>query len=411
MSGRGALLLTTHPPGSGTGSGVRARLTLQALRTCCDHVDAVSFAFPSEWPFADSGVHLVPRPAPAGRWAYLAALGAGGSPFVEEREGRLVDHVRRLVAEGALRDRYDLVWSHFAVMARAGLAVEAARRVLDVDSSLGAATRRGAREAGGTPAQRLYHRLDAAAVACEERRRCDVHDRVVVASERERGCLATIRPPVTVIANATSTVGGPAGDRERGGLLFVGSLDYLPNVEAVGFLVGEVLPRLRARRPDARLTLAGRNPGRELEALARDAGVRLVAGAPSLEPLYAGARAVVAPLWLGGGTRIKVIEAMAWALPIVATPVAVEGLDLRHGESVLLADDAEGFAGHCAAVLADPDLAARLGRRAREVWWARHRPEAVRGAVAAVVEELLAPAAAPISLRRGERAAASAVAG
>jgi glycosyltransferase involved in cell wall biosynthesis len=150
-----------------------------------------------------------------------------------------------------------------------------------------------------------------------------------------------------------------------------------------------VLPRVRADIPDAALTVAGRSPKPVVRELCAGAGIRLVADAPSLHPLYAQARAVVAPLFLGGGSHVKLVEAMAHGAAVVATPVAAEGLDLDDGEHLLLARDADEFAARCIALLRDPDRADRLGAAARARWSERHRPEVARAAVAGLVERLV----------------------
>jgi glycosyltransferase involved in cell wall biosynthesis len=387
---RSALLLSTHPPGGHSGPGMRGLITLEALRACCDRVDALAAAPPGEEDLAADGVEVFAQPGAPSAWRFLVAAIHGGSSFVPERGDALRGPLRERVRTGALKPSYDVVWAHFPLMAGPGDCVGARARVLDVDTAWGAARRRAAAQPGGTPVQRAYRRLDAAAVAREERRRCNRQDHVVVASEAERERLESVRPPVTAIPNCVAdpgAIGRPA--REREGLLFVGNLAFDANVDAVRWLIGAVLPVLRAQAGDARLTVAGRSPASEVRRLCAGAGVELVADAPSLEPLYARARAVVAPLRMGGGTHVKLIEAMAYGHAVVATPVATEGLELRDGEDVLMAGDAESFARACARLLAGPEEAARLGARARRVWHDHHRPEVARDLVVELVERLL----------------------
>jgi glycosyltransferase involved in cell wall biosynthesis len=370
---------------------MRGKVTLDALRSCCERVDAVSFATPREVELAEPGTRLVPRPPAGSRWTYLRALAQGGSYFVPDRAASLRDWMRAAVRSGDLDDGYDLVWAHFALMAGAGLEVGARARVLDVDASAGADARRAAVRDEGSPRQRAYHRLDAAAIAREERRRCDRYDHVVVAWEGERERLGPVRPPVSAIPNTAADGGGavpPASERQ--GLLFVGTLDHQPNVEAVRFLVEDVLPRLAGADSGPTLTVAGRSPSSAVRALCRAPGVELVADAPTLEPLYRRARAAVAPLWLGGGTKIKLVEALARGTAVVATPVAVEGLAFEDGVNGLLAGDADTFAARCSALLEDAGLADRLGAAARRTWEEHYRPQVARDAIVALVERLTA---------------------
>jgi glycosyltransferase involved in cell wall biosynthesis len=119
--------------------------------------------------------------------------------------------------------------------------------------------------------------------------------------------------------------------------------------------------------------------------------VELIGDAPSLEPHYAGASLALAPLISGGGTRIKVLEAMARALPIVATPGGVEGIDLEHGISALIADDPREYAEHCLTVLGDESLARRIGESAHAVWSREHQPAVAREAILGVIDSLSCP--------------------
>lgn len=385
-----ALLLSTHPPGGRSGPGTRGWMTLEGLRECCDRVDAVALAYPEEERVVAPGVLTIPRPPLPGRWGWAAAVARGGSSFVPERGGEIAAALHDLMREGTLLARYDLVWAHFSLMAGLGARVPARRRVLDVDTVWGAARRRAADRLEGSAAARLYRRLDAAAVAREERRRCARQDHLVVASEAERARLPDVGVPVTAIPNCVP--GPPDPPRpaaQRDGLLFVGILDHEMNVDAVLFLAKEVLPRVRAELPGAKLTVAGRGPTPVVRRLCGEAGIRLVADAPSLDPLYAEARAVVAPLFLGGGTHVKLIEAMAHGAAIVATPVAAEGLGLRDGKHLMVAGDAADFAARCEAVLRDPDRADRLGAAAHARWSERHRPEVARAAVAGLAGRLV----------------------
>jgi glycosyltransferase involved in cell wall biosynthesis len=371
-------------------------LTLEALRSCCERVDAVSLATANENATVHAeGVLLIPRLEPPSRRGYVEALARGGSSFVDDRGGAISQQIRALVAAGALLPRYDVVWSHFSLMAEPGLAVASSCRLLDIDNSWGAIRRRALAGDDGSLLHRAYLRLDAAAVTRSERRRCEPYGQVVVSSEGERERLGPVRPPVSVVENSALPADRktpPA--RERHGLLFVGTLDTQPNIDAVRFLTQDVLPAVRAGHPAATLTVAGRGPTEHVRRMCAAAGAELVADAPSLEPLYSRARAVVAPLWLGGGTRIKILEALARSQPVVATPIAAEGLRLQDETNVLLARDAHQFAGQCVRLLGDAALADRMGAAARATWHARFRPEVARAAVLRVIERACQASAA-----------------
>ena len=139
-------------------------------------------------------------------------------------------------------------------------------------------------------------------------------------------------------------------------LLFVGNLTYAPNIEAVEWYLRHVHPIVRARHPSMSLRLVGRGGARWLST----PGVDVAGLVDDLAPEYAAAHVVVVPLRRGSGTRIKVIEAWAQGVPVVATPAAVEGLECMNGTQVLLADDPSLFAASIEQLLDDRGLCDRL---------------------------------------------------
>jgi glycosyltransferase involved in cell wall biosynthesis len=169
---------------------------------------------------------------------------------------------------------------------------------------------------------------------------------------------------VVVVPNAMCPVADPPPLPGRGRLLFVGNLTYRPNLEAVSLLVEEILPRVRRACPAVTLKVIGPSAPGSLDEVADFEGVTVAGFVPDLGPSYASADVVVVPLLHGAGTRIKVLEAFAHCRPVVATPVAVEGLDVRDGEDVLLADGPEALAHAIVTLLDDPARAAALAERA-----------------------------------------------
>jgi glycosyltransferase involved in cell wall biosynthesis len=159
----------------------------------------------------------------------------------------------------------------------------------------------------------------------------------------------------------------PGGEVADEIVLFFGAFFWAPNRDGLVRFLREGWPAVRARRPRARLRVVGPGP---LDAVRRAAdgrpGVELVGVVDDLTVELAAARLSVVPLWVGGGTRIKVLESMAAARPVVGTPVGVEHLAFRAGRHGLVADDPAGLAAATVALLADPTRAAALGRQARE---------------------------------------------
>jgi glycosyltransferase involved in cell wall biosynthesis len=151
-------------------------------------------------------------------------------------------------------------------------------------------------------------------------------------------------------------------------LLFVGNLSYVPNVDGVAGFVRDVLPPLRARfGDDVVLRIAGSAPVAEVVALASLPGVELIVDPADLAPHYGWADLAVIPLTAGGGTRIKLIEAFAQGVPVVATTVGTEGIDARHGTHLLIADEPTAFAEACSLLLSDMGEAERLAAAARSL--------------------------------------------
>lgn len=154
---------------------------------------------------------------------------------------------------------------------------------------------------------------------------------------------------------------------EHGPMLFTGMLNYYPNVDAVHYLHGEILPRLARLRPGIRLVVAGRAPDAGVAALDGRDGVRVVSDPTDMAAVAAQASVAVVPLRLGAGSRIKILEALAWGLPVVTTTLGAEGLHVVDGEHVLIRDDSAAFAEAVAMVLQDNDLWLRLRRNGRRL--------------------------------------------
>jgi len=154
--------------------------------------------------------------------------------------------------------------------------------------------------------------------------------------------------------------------REPQRLLFLGSLDYGPNVDGLQWFVREVLPLILIRRPGVRLCVVGSSPLPGVRALAC-AQVEVVGAVDDVRPQLSSASALVVPLRIGGGTRIKIVEALGCELPVLSTPIGVEGLEFRDPEHLYLAHGAQAFAEAALALLADPQEARARSRRGREL--------------------------------------------
>jgi sugar transferase (PEP-CTERM/EpsH1 system associated) len=148
-------------------------------------------------------------------------------------------------------------------------------------------------------------------------------------------------------------------------IVFTGSMDWMPNEDGMEFFVDEVLPSIRTAVPDATLTIVGRSPSARVRALADGRPYVTITGTvPDVRPFLEEASVVVVPLRIGGGTRIKIYEAMGMERAVISTTIGAEGLDVQNGEHIILADDPASFAESVVSLLRDPARAAAIGMSA-----------------------------------------------
>ncbi len=160
----------------------------------------------------------------------------------------------------------------------------------------------------------------------------------------------------------------PSTSKRGSDLVFVGAMDWLPNIDGARFFIQEVLPLIRRRRPECSLVLAGRSPTPEIHALAQaDPLIRVTGTVPDIRPYLWGAGASIVPLRIGGGTRLKIYESMAAGTPVVSTRVGAEGLPVEDGVHLFLADDPAGFAERCLQLLEQPPLSQGISTAARRL--------------------------------------------
>jgi sugar transferase (PEP-CTERM/EpsH1 system associated) len=155
-------------------------------------------------------------------------------------------------------------------------------------------------------------------------------------------------------------------------LVFTGKMDFRPNVDAALWFAREVLPRVRAEEPGARVLIVGQSPHARLGALARDPAVRLTGRVDDVRPYVARAAVYVVPMRIGGGTRLKVLEAMSMGKAIVSTSLGCEGYPVRDGVELIIADAPADFAWAVIHLLRDPARRKQLGSAAREFARARY---------------------------------------
>lgn len=160
----------------------------------------------------------------------------------------------------------------------------------------------------------------------------------------------------------------PRGTRDPRCILYVGALDTRPNLDAVDLLLDCVFPKVRARVPDARLLVVGRNPPAALrERLARRDGVELHANVPDVRPFFARSGVLAVPLRIAGGSRIKILEALSAGLPVVSTRVGAEGLDLTPGRDLALVETVDDMADVLIEAIHQPAPMQALARHGQQL--------------------------------------------
>jgi glycosyltransferase involved in cell wall biosynthesis/O-antigen/teichoic acid export membrane protein len=214
---------------------------------------------------------------------------------------------------------------------------------------------------------RLRRRLDVRAWRRFERDVLKRVDAAVVFTERDAQTLVAQAPGIEVIRIPFGTDYAekrPPAATGDGDVLFVGSFVHFPNVDAARRLMLEIFPRVRERHPASSLYIVGEDPPTELRD-ATDGHVIVTGRVPDIGPYVERAAVVAVPIRLGGGMRVKVLEALAAGKPVVASPLAVEGLDVVDGDQLLTAETDDEFADRICLVLGDDRLRVRLGARAR----------------------------------------------
>jgi sugar transferase (PEP-CTERM/EpsH1 system associated) len=212
-------------------------------------------------------------------------------------------------------------------------------------------------ERDGSSLRKVYAGRTARLMIEFERRAAREFDAHVVVSERDAARLRALNPAarIFVIENGVDTAfysdedldhagGLPGATPLRNRIVFVGSMDYHANIDGAVNFGREVWPCVRAQHPDLIYTIVGRDPAAEVRALAKMPGVEVTGTVADVRPFYRAALAAVAPLNIGGGSRLKILEAMAAGIPVVSTTLGAEGLAVQPGENILIADTNEQLA-------------------------------------------------------------------
>lgn len=401
-------LSTWHPYPPDNGSKLRAYYLLQALAAQHD-VSAVAF----RPPFSDEpGCHDIAQSKHSvtavsddpfryvnlsSRWArYLSP-----APLAYRASAAMQDAVSSIAG----RTAWDAVIAVQMPMAQYVLRVNAQARLIDVDTALTyqmrerymAQTRPIARASTWVSWQKAYQ---------YERRMLGRFQAAAVVSQAEATALQKMvkanRCNVTLISNGVDCSHNHPGlaAPQPGSLVYNGSLTYSANFEAMRWFLAEIYPRIKAQRPAVTLKITGSTKGADLARLALDDTVRLTGFVEDVRLPVTQSVLCVAPIRQGGGTRLKILEAMALGTPVVATAKGAEGLDVVDGEHLLLADDPETFARCTVELLDRPDRRERLAANARRLVEERYDWQAIGARFVDLVEETVRRGQDPITATR-----------
>ena len=192
--------------------------------------------------------------------------------------------------------------------------------------------------------------------------------RCITVSELDKQLLLDENPAlkIEVIPNGVDTVSFASGPevQERHALIFVGNMGYLPCIDAINYFCGQILPMIRQAVPDVEFWVVGRDPPESIKRLNGN-GIHVTGRVQDVRPFYEQSTVCVVPLRAGGGTRLKILEAMATGRPVISTSIGCEGLNLVDNEQILIADDPASFAQKSIELLTNPSLRKQISTNSR----------------------------------------------
>ena len=364
------LFLTSRLPGRFQGDRVRAYHQLRILSRA-HRITLLAFA-DAGGAARDLGAaaavceRVVAVPSSPVRMA--ASLVRGGLSGLPLQVALYEDARMRTAIRNALRgERYDVAHVQLVRMAPYLEDVRPLPRVLDLVDALSLNMARRARH--DRSLWRFIARVEAKRLGRYERAVIDSVDQALVGSPLDRDALGS-PSQLAVVSSGVDPEEFPyeRAGREPDTAIFTGNLGYFPNVQAVLWLARAILPLVERAVPGVRLHVVGARPEGRILRLARDhPRITVSAHVEHVAPHLRRAAVAVAPMRAGSGQHLKVLEAMASGTPVVATGLAAGGVEARHGEHLLVADEPEAFAEHVVRVLRNPDLAGDLAQRGRRL--------------------------------------------
>jgi len=314
--------------------------------------------------------HLTRPKFSAGFYGELALNLASSLPYAIRKYKS--DGMTRAIAEAASKQNFDVIICDFLAPG-VNLPSDLLTPVVLFQHNVEAAIWRRHYEVQQNPAKRQYLYWQWRKMQRFERDICRKVDSVIAVSEadaqmmqRDYGVEKVYDIPTGVDVDFFQPSKGSSASPNS--LVFIGSMDWLPNEDAMRYFIDEILPILRQRIPDVHVTIVGRNPYQSLlERAQPDPALTVTGRVDDVRPYIDDAVAFIVPIRIGGGTRLKIYEAMAMEKPVISTTVGAEGLPLHDGVHLLIADDPQAFADAIVKVLSNPELAIELGTKAAQL--------------------------------------------
>jgi sugar transferase (PEP-CTERM/EpsH1 system associated) len=240
--------------------------------------------------------------------------------------------------------------------------------------------------------RKWYNWLEGRPLKSGEIERCRRADVVLVTSAREHLLLKSMLPRsvIRVVPNGADIQAFQYESPEKevpNQIIFTGTMDYYPNITAVLFFAQQCWPLIQARVPGATWQIVGRKPPPEVQRLAELPGVTVTGFVPDVRPYLARAAVAIAPLQIGSGTRLKILEAFAMQKAVVSTGVGCEGLSVKSGKHLIVADQPEAFAQAVVELLSNPSMRIALGSAGRALVEAEYSWEQCGAQLLHVLEE------------------------
>lgn len=322
----------------------------------------------------------------------LLQLGSLAAPWSWEKLLYLRPAFQRALDRELQQHPYDAVVCEFVFMAhyRFSQGEPRPRLILDEHNIEYDLVRRTAQAASGT--RRVFQELNWRKLRREETALWRSFDACTLTSARDETLVRRAVPEARtrVVPNGVDVEDfvPPEGEPEPNTVLFFGAINYYPNADGALYCAREILPRLREADPTIRLRIVGPVDDGPVTDLRAD-GVEVVGFVEDVKHEIARATAVIVPLRIGGGTRLKILEAMAMGKAVISTSLGAEGLDVEHTKDILLADDPDTFAREVLSVLQTPALRARLGVAARHTAVARYSWRAAADKMESILRDVV----------------------